>query len=283
MKLKRYWWAPVAITVCFVALVMAARSVGLEWIVGWFAGCAIGAAALYWREDIARFARKKLAEWRSDARQLGLWLQLAFRRNRDALDTATMTHQMQFLQGRLMSPMNLFAIAAIAVAFVPLTFGFQEWRINRVKAERDAPCSDYEMSRSRDGKYRTSRASCADLAATIASARAWRDRAIEEEARRIRETAQIRLENEELLRRETQRRIAAERVVTQQRRRTNEAIASALGGPAPDHERSLCELAGRSDCVPAAGGGSGGEAPAASRMPDGPGRADAARTADASR
>jgi len=211
---------------------------------------------------------RKVTEWQSDVKQLRLWLKLAFTRNRDARATATMAHQQQFLQGRIADPVNMIMIAAVAVIALPLVGGFQEWRIGRVKAERDAPCNDRELSRDSDGEFRTSREACASLGATAEVASEWRTRAIEAEAARIRDVARIRMENDLATRAEQARRVRSEASQTRQRRRQDEAIASAIGGPAPDLERSLCELAGGSDCG-ATGSGSADPAPVAGDLSSG--------------
>jgi hypothetical protein len=221
------------------------------------------AASLAWinRESLRFWWARKTAEWRNDVRMLGLWLKLAFTRKRDAQATATMAHQQQFLQGRIADPVNVIMIAVVAVVMLPLVGGFQEWRINRVKAERDAPCSDREVSRDDDGNFRTRREACAALGATAEAALDWRNRAIEAEAARIRDVARITQENELARIAEMERRARVAATTERQRRRQNEAITAALGGPSPDLDRSLCELAGRVDCA-GAGSETGSTSPA---------------------
>jgi hypothetical protein len=239
---------------------------------GWLMMIAVLAVGgfMAWRNraSLRLWWARKTAEWRNDIRKFGLWWKLAFTRNRDAQATATMVHQQQFLQGRVMDPVNLITIAVVAIVLLPLVGGFQEWRINNVKRERDAACSDNEVERNRDGDFRTRRQSCAALGATIESARDWRDRAIEAEAARIRDVARIQQENELARIAEMERRERAAATTDRQRRRQNEAITAALGGASPDLDRSLCELAGRVDCA-ATGSSAGATAPApASAVPD---------------
>jgi hypothetical protein len=222
-------------------------------IFGWLMIVAIVlvGAFLAWRNraSLRLWWARKTTEWRNDARTLRFWLQLAFARKRDAQATAAMAHQQHFLQGRAMDPVNMIVIATVAVVALPIIGGIQEWRINRVKAERDAPCSDVEVSRNRNGEFRTRRQACSALGATIESALDWRNRAIEAEATLIRDIARIRQENELARIAEMERRERAARTSDRQRRRQNEAITAALGGPSPDLDRSLCELAGRVDCA----------------------------------
>lgn len=238
-----------AAVILLVAIVLAVRGVGV-WGYAWFASVVIIASLCWWkRDEITIFFRRKFTEWRNDAKQLGLWISIAFQKDRDAHSTATMTHQMQFLQGRLMSPMNLFAIAAVVIVIGMSGCGIQEWRIKRVKAERDAPCARHEILRNGNGNFRTGRASCASLGAEIESARGWRNRAIEAEAGRIRDVARIQMETELARNAELTRRVRQAASNDRQRRRQNEAITAALGGPSPDLERSLCELAGDGECA----------------------------------
>lgn len=192
--------------------------------------------------------RAKLAEWSSDVKQLGLWLSLAFKRNRDAQATAAMVHQQAFLTGRIMSPMNLFFIAGMAIVGSLGVVGFQEWRIGRIKRERDAPCSQRELTLNARGQYQTSRASCAALGETLTVAVQWQARAKEFEALRESDLARVRSESEALLAADRERRTRAEATASRQRRRQNEAVISALGGAPPDLERSVCELAGGDAC-----------------------------------
>lgn len=215
------------------------------------------AASMAWinRAALRFWWARKIAEWKNDTRKLGLWLQLAFTRNRDAQATATMVHQQQFLQGRVMDPVNVIMIAVVAVVLLPIVGGIQEWRINNVKRERDAPCSEREVSRDDDGNFRTRREACSALGATAEAALDWRNRAIEAEAARIRDVARVTQENELARVAEQERRQRVAATTERQRRRQNEAITAALGGPSPDLDRSLCELAGRVDCA-----GTGSEA-----------------------
>lgn len=222
-------------------------------IMGWMFFLAVIAtgAFLAWsnRAALRLWWARKTTEWSNDVRKLRLWLQLAFTPKRDAQATATMVHQQQFLQGRMMDPVNLIMIAGAAIVLLPLVGGFQEWRINNVKRERDAPCSDVEVSRNDDGEFRTHRQACSALGATIESALDWRNRAIEAEAARIRDVARITQESELARVAEQERRSRMAATTERQRRRQNEAITAALGGPSPDLNRSLCELAGSVDCA----------------------------------
>lgn len=245
-------YAPaLSVAAAFVLGVLLIRT-GLG-IFGWLfcaAVIAIG-AFLAWRNRSAlRFWWvRKTTEWSNDARKLRLWLQIAFSRNRDAQATATMVHQQQFLTGRVMDPVNLIMIAGAAIVLLPLVGGFQEWRINNVKRERDAPCSEREVTRDDDGNFRTHREACSALGATAEAALDWRNRAIEAEAARIRDVARIQQENELARIAEMERRQRMAQTTERQRRRQNEAITAALGGPSPDLDRSLCELAGGVDCT----------------------------------
>lgn len=214
----------------------------------------------------------KLREWATDIQQLWLWLQLAFKRERDDHDVVTMLHQQRFLEGRMASPLNLLRFAGILliVLFVSGGLNFvQEWRIARVKRERDAPCSPMELSRDRQGDFRTSRASCAALGATNEVAAEWRARAEEERAQRETQVASIRAETAAEIQRQQAAAQRRAELAARQRRRENEGIEAALGGPPPDLERSLCELAGRSDCGSAGTDAGGDAAPAPSAVPDG--------------
>ena len=217
---------------------------------------------------IKRWLGAKLTEWRSDWKQLGLWVQLAFKRDRDAHATATMAHQQQFLAGRIMSPMNLFGLAALALVASVGAIGIEEWRIGRLKRERDAPCSPRELSLNDRGEYRTTRASCSTLGATLGVAVQWQERAAAIEARRTADLATARADGERALQVERDRRVRVEQSQARQRRRNNEAITAALGGPAPDLERSVCELAGGVACDGAAAGDAGSGA-AAGAVPSG--------------
>lgn len=219
----------------------------------------------------------KFNEWRNDVRQLGLWLSLAFRRNRDRSATAAMAHQQAFLTGRLMSPMNLFAVAALIIVGGLAGLGIEEWRIYRLKRERDAPCSARELSLNGDGRFRTSRMSCSALGATLGVAVQWQERASELEALNTANIETVRAEGEAQLNTERARRRRAERLAARQRRRENEAIVSAYGGLPPDLERSVCELAGGVDCGPAGSVGGATATPAAD-LPVGTG--DAGDAAD---
>lgn len=212
--------------------------------------------------------RIKLREWAADIRQLGLWAQLAFKPRRDALDTATMAHQHQYLRGRFMSPMNIFTVLPLILALGGTAYGaFSGWRIDRLKDQRDAPCSARELTQNEEGEFRTTRASCAQLGATNAVAAEWRDRAGEIEREHNQAVARIREETAAEIARQQQ--IAQRRtaITAQQRRRVNEGIEASLGGQSPDLERSLCELAGRVDCVPAAGADQPAASPPAGAVP----------------
>lgn len=214
----------------------------------------------------------KLREWSTDVQQLWMWLRLAFQRERDDHDVAAMAHQQRFLEGRMMSPLNLIRFAGI-LAIVALFSGggllVQEWRISRLKQERDAPCSPRELSRNRDGEFRTSRAACAALGATNEVAAEWRTRAEEEREARETQVASIRAETAAEIQRQQAAAQRRAELNARQRRRENEGIEAALGGPPPDLERSLCELAGRSDCGAAGTDAGGDAAPAPSPVPDG--------------
>lgn len=272
----------ICILLAFIVSVALLRT-GAE-IFGWMMMTLVAGAAAFlaWRNraSIRVWWHRKLGEWSSDSKQLGLWLKLAFTQNKTPHATATMAHQQQFLAGRIMSPLNLFPIAIVAVLALPLVGGVQEWRINNVKRERDAPCSDRELTRNDRGNYRTSRAPCAALAETALSARAWRNRAIAAESAHVRDVASARLEGQESLQREIARRQRAEASSARQRRRDNEALTSAIGGRAPDLERSLCELAGREPCS-TTGADAGASPPAAPvSVPSGTGDASDEGTAD---
>lgn len=258
-----------SVIVTFVIVVAALRGVSHWSLIALCVIAMVCGAALMFREEIGLVLARKTEEWRNDTKQLGLWTKLAFRSDRSLEDTATMTHQMAFLRGRLMSPMNLFAVAIIAILLLPLVFGFQEWRIGRVKAERDAPCSDRELTSNSDGSFKTTRQACASLGAQTISAREWRTRAIEAEAARIRDIAQIRLDNELARIAERERRARVEASNARQRRRQDEVIVAALGGPSPDLERSLCELAGSSSCPQAGDSSAAGEPTPSGAVPSG--------------
>ena len=255
-------WAPFGIVAAFVITFAVLRGWSLWSMVILIMVLGGVAALIANRAAVKRFAARKLAEWRNDARQLALWTQLAFTRRRTHHDTATMTHQMQFLQGRLMSPMNLFAVAAISVVLIPLTFFVQEWRIGRIKEEVRAPCSEIELTRDDEGRFRTDRQSCADLGAQAQAALEWRTRAIEAEAARIRDVARVREEQRLERIAEQQRRAARAALTDRQRRRQDEVVISALGGPSPDLERSMCELARGGPCE-----GAGGSSPSTTTTP----------------
>lgn len=216
----------------------------------------------------AGWFRIKFREWAADIRQLGLWARLAFKPRRDALDTATMAHQHQFLMGRVMSPMNIFTVLPLILALGGTAYGaFSGWRVERLKDQRDAPCSARELTQDDNGDFRTTRASCAQLGATNQVAAQWRERATEIEREHNQTVAQIREETAAEIARQqraAQRRMA---VTAQQRRRNNEGIEAALGGQPPDLERSLCELAGRVDCGPTGGADQSAPAPAAGALP----------------
>jgi len=237
-------------------------------LIGWLFCAAVLSLGFFlaWRNRVSlrRWWARKTTEWHNDVRKLKLWLQLAFTRNRDAHATATMVHQQQFLTGRMMDPVNLIMIAVVAVVLLPIVGGIQEWRINNVKRERDAACSDREVTRDRDGEFRTRRQSCAALGATAEAALDWRNRAIEAEAARIRDVARIQQENELARIAEMERRERMTQTTERQRRRQNEAITAALGGPSPDLDRSLCELAGGVDCTGTGSEAGAAEPPAAS-------------------
>lgn len=238
------------IIVAFVTGVLLIR--GLE-IAGWF--CVAATLALFvifgWskRAVLRAWWLRKINEWKNDARAVGLWFKLALSSNKDKHATATMAHQQAFLTGRLMSPMNLFPLAIGAILLLPLIGGIQEWRINRVKAERDAPCSEREISRNDDGEFRTHREACATLGDTIEAAHSWRARAHTLEAQLIHDVAAATLEGQEALQRETNRRERAAATARRQGRRNNESIASTIGAGPPNLERSVCELAGGVDCA----------------------------------
>lgn len=212
--------------------------------------------------------RIKLREWSADVRQLWLWAGLAFKPGRTAIDTATMAHQQQFLQGRIMSPMNIFTVLPLVLALGGVSFGaFNGWRVDRLKDARDAPCSERELSQTDAGAFRTTRAACAQLGATNEVAQQWRERAEQVEQDWSRDVRSIREETAAeiaRLQRQTQARVA---VATNQRRRTNEGIEAALGGEPPNLERSLCELAGHVDCGPASGSDGATGAPASDGVP----------------
>lgn len=277
-------YAPaLCIAASFVLGVLMIRT-GFD-IFGWLlVSVVVGVAvAMAWinREALRFWWARKTAEWKNDTRKLGLWLKLAFTRDRDAQATATMAHQQQFLQGRVMDPINMIMIAVVAVVLLPIVGGIQEWRINNVKRERDAPCSEREVSRDDDGNFRTRREACSALGATAEAALDWRNRAIEAEAARIRDVARVTQENElaRIAEQERRQRVAA--TTERQRRRQNEAITAALGGPSPDLDRSLCELAGRVDCA-GTGSPAGSTSPAdTGSVPSESGRTDAATGADA--
>jgi hypothetical protein len=266
--LKRFArpFAAICIAIAFVSLVLLARNTAPLLVALLVAG--VVAALLYFYRVPVRIAiSAKLAEWRSDVRQLGLWLTLAFKRKRDAQATAAMAHQQAFLSGRIMSPMNLFAVAAFCVVGSLGAVGFEEWRIARLKRQMNAPCSTTELSLNRSGEFRTSRQSCAALGATLGVAVQWRDRARDIEALRVADHARIAADIEAAEIVERDRRARSAQSQARQRRRQNEAITAALGGPAPDLERSVCELAGANDCGPA-GSGDGGADAAAGAVPD---------------
>lgn len=237
------------IALAFVAGVMLLRAVA-GWMIVTTIIAAIAIFLFIFRTQVSIWARAKLAEWKSDVRAVWLWMKLAFKSKRDASATATMAHQQAFLSGRLMDPVNLIMIAVVAILALPLLGGFYEWRINRVKRERDAPCSNTELSLDRNGHYRTSREACATLGETLIVAVQWRDRATELQAQREQDLQNIDRERREAEALDRDRRARARREEGRQRRRQNEAITAALGGPAPDLERSVCELAGASDCGP---------------------------------
>jgi hypothetical protein len=244
-------WIPFSLAAVFFLCVLVLMNAEV-WQIGLYLFCvAMLLVAWMYREPLRRWLVVKLTEWRNDAKQLGLWIRLAFTRKRSTLETATMTHQMQFLQGRIMSPMNLFTVAVVAVLLVPLVFFAQEWRIGRIKAEARRECSDHELTRNPNGRYRTDRQACADLGAQREAAAEWRTRAIEAEARAIRDIARIREEDRLARVAEQQRRVRSAALTERVRRRQDETITAALGGPSPDLERSLCELAGDGQCAPA--------------------------------
>ena len=265
------FWIPFTLFSIFVFGVMVLMNAE-PWQLGAFM---IVDALLAWawihRDEVRGFFAVKLTEWRNDIKQLGLWTRLAFARRRSSLETATMTHQMQFLQGRIMSPMNLFFVAAVAVLLVPLTLFGQEWRISRIKAQARAECSEHELTRNAEGRYLTDRQACADLGAQREAAQGWRTRAIEAEARAIRDVAQIREENRLAAIAEQQRRVRQAALSERVRRRQDETITAALGGPSPDLERSLCELAGDRECDPAEPATANPTTPAPGSVPAGSG------------
>lgn len=225
---------------------------------------ALRAAAPHWFKG-------KVQEWANDLRQLRFWVENAFKPNRDAQATAAMAHQHQFLSGRMLSPINVFTVAPLILALVFACLSmFSMWRAHKAEEDRDAPCSDLELSVNGKGEYRTTRAACAALGATNAVAVQWRDQAKRLADEHQRDIDQVRAETASEIARlqaAAQRRQAASR---QQGRRINEAIEAALGGAPPDLDRSLCELAGQVDCgVSDPGAGPSPAAPAI--VPDGAG------------
>lgn len=264
-------WAPYIFACLFVFGVLVLTGGSMAYVVCFVVLAILVAVGWIYRDRLRAWATVKLTEWNNDLKQLGLWVRLAFSRRRSTLETATMTHQMSFLQGRLMSPMNLFGVAAAAVLLVPLTFAAQEWRINRIKNEARMGCTDIELSRTQDGRYRTQRQACADLGAQREAAAEWRTRAIEAEARAIRDVARVREEQELALAAEQERRRRSAALSERTRRRQNETIVAAIGGPAPDLDRSLCELAGAGECPPSPGSVEPAPAPAAGTVPSGAG------------
>jgi hypothetical protein len=260
MILRFLWWANTPIWLWFGLLLLA---IAVLTKVGMFEGT--------WRG----WFKVKLREWSTDLRQLWMWARLAFKPKRDDQDVAAMAHQARFLDGRTLSPVNIFTYLPLILGVLGvLTIGVDQWRIDRVKKERDAPCSARELTQRSDGEYRTSRASCAQLGATNEVAREWMELAEQAEAQRDAEVTRIRDEMAATIARqqaEAQRRQA---LAARQRRRENEGIEAALGGGAPDLERSLCELAGRADCGPPSGADSAPVAPAPAIVPDAAARAD---------
>lgn len=245
------------------------------WAIAALLACALLTKVAMYEGTWRGWLKVKFREWGTDIRQLWLWARLAFKPKRDDQDVAAMAHQARFLDGRTLSPVNIFTYLPMILGVLGmLTIGIDQWRIDRVKKERDAPCSERELSQRGDGEYRTSRASCAQLGATNEVAREWARRATEAEQTRDAEVTRIREETAATIARqqaEAQRRQA---LAARQRRRENEGIEAALGGGAPDLERSLCELSGRVDCGPAVGESGGPLPPATHSVPDAGGRAD---------
>lgn len=253
----------------------------LKWV-AWIGAVYVAVQALRHRGPLIGLARIKMREWGTDLRQLFLWARLAFKRRRDDQDVAAMAHQARFLDGRMISPVNIFTYLPLILGIVGLvTIGVDQWRIDRIKRERDAPCSERELSQTDGGRFRTSRAACAQLGATNEVAQLWQRRASQVEQEWARDLASIREETAAEIARQqadAQRRQAA---LARQRRRDNESITTALGGGPPDLERSLCELAGLADCAPASGDGAGAGAPPASVVPGDAGSAGAAAASSA--
>lgn len=274
MNTLRKYAAPILVGVLLLLLLLR----GLFGVV--FLIAAICVPIYIFRARIRIWFGAKAREWASDFKQLTHWLHLAFQRDRDASATAAMAHQQQFLQGRALSPMNLFGLAAIAVIGAIGGLGFEEWRIARIKEQRDAPCSQRELSLNDDANYRTTRAACSALGATLDVAVQWRERAEAIYQQRNIDIENARNEGRAVVAVEVNRRARATETASRQRRRNNEAIVASYGGPPPDLERSVCELAGGLDCGSSAAGDVGG-APAAADLPDPASGAGSADIADA--
>lgn len=247
-------WARIA-RIC-TAMLLAGLIVWISLSMWWPLRGILWAGALVFMFNVVRYRgswrgwlRIKLREWATDIKQLWMWARLAFKRKRDDQDVAAMAHQARFLDGRMLSPVNTFTYLPLIIGIVGLAaVGIDQWRIDRIKRERDAPCSQRELSQDDAGQFRTSRASCAQLGATNEVAQQWRQRAENVELEWARDVQSIRDETADeiaRLQQAAQQRVAAS---TQQRRRINEGIEAALGGGPPDLERSLCELAGNADC-----------------------------------
>lgn len=272
----------IAFAASVLVLAMAYRALPLPLFAGVVAAC------MYWLYRVARYSgswlgwlRVRVREWGNDARQLGLWARLAFTPGRDQGATAAMAHQHQFLQGRIMSPMNIFTVLPLVLALGGVSFGaFNGWRVDRIKAQRDAPCSERELTRGRDGEFNTTREACAALGATAEVTAEWEAYATRLKDERDGIAARVRAEAAQELERarasEERRRAAAARM----RRRENETVETALGGGAPDLERSLCELAGRLNCEATADRLASPPPAAASSVPSVDGGADTARPAE---
>ncbi len=229
-----------------VLIVMYCVSLFIGWawtlMVALFVG--IGAAAFRWRDLVAFFNARK-----AELHHLGLWLKMAAG-PKDERTHMAMAHQQQFLSGSAFSPIQLLGLWPLIIALgAGGLFGWEKFRADRLERQRDAPCSDRELSRDGDGEFRTTRAACASLGATNEAALLWEAEARRIEAERDNEIATVRREAGEdmaRLQRAAQRRAASE---ARQRRNINEGIEAALGGGPPDLERRLCELAGRLDCA----------------------------------
>lgn len=240
----------------------------------WLIAAAVALYVLYRviraRVSIIAWVRFKIREWATDVKQLWFWARLAFKPKRDDHDVAAMAHQARFLDGRALSPVNIFTYLPLIFGVLGvLTIGIDQWRIDRVKKERDAPCSARELTqRSSDGEYRTSRASCAQLGATNEVARAWAERAVQAEEQRDAEVTRIREETAATIARQQAEAQRQQALAARQRRRVNESIEAGFGAGPPDLERSLCELSGAVDCAGTGGAEQPAVAPAPAVVPD---------------